>query len=104
MRYSEEEKAMLLEDWKQSGRSAWAYAKENGLSWQTFKNWTKGENETEQNFVEVPAVSSVCKEAVKQSMGIPEILIEKGEAKIYMPLATNHSQLRAVMEGLGTAL
>jgi len=104
MRYSEEEKTMWLEDWKTGGRSAWAYAKENGLNWQTFKNWTKDENETEQNFVEVPAVSSVCEDVVKQSMGIPEILIEKGEMKIYIPLVINHNQLRAVMEGLGTAL
>jgi len=104
MRYSEEEKAMWLEDWKTSGKGAWTYAKENGLNWQTFKNWKKDGNETEQNFVEVPAVSSVCEEVVKRSMSIPEILIEKGEVKIYIPLMINHQQLRAVMEGLGTAL
>jgi len=104
MRYSEEEKTMWLEDWKTGGRSAWAYAKENGLNWQTFKNWTKDENETEQNFVEVPAVSSADTVVAKQSMSIPKILIEKGEVKIYIPLVINHQQLRAVMEGLGTAL
>ncbi|MCL1836422.1 MAG: hypothetical protein FWG46_02610 [Treponema sp.] len=32
MRYSKEEKAMWLEDWWQSGKSAWVYAKENGLN------------------------------------------------------------------------
>jgi len=30
MQYSKEEKAMWLEDWRQSGKTAWAYAKENG--------------------------------------------------------------------------
>jgi transposase-like protein len=34
--YSKEEKAKRLEDWKQSGKSQWAYAKENGISPQTF--------------------------------------------------------------------
>jgi len=104
MRYNEEEKRMWLEDWKLSGKSAWAYAKENGLNQQTFINWTKTENETKQNFVEVPAVSSAYEEVEKQSMGIPEILIEKGEVKIYIPLVINQHQLRAVIEGLGAAL
>ena len=36
MKYSVEEKAMWLEDWKQSGKSKWGYAKENGLNTQTF--------------------------------------------------------------------
>jgi len=44
MNYSKEEKAMWLDDWRQSGKSAWAYAKENGLNLQTFKNWTKAED------------------------------------------------------------
>ena len=103
MRYSEEEKAMWLEDWKQSRKSAWAYAKDNGINQQTFIKWTKARNETEQNFVEVPAVSTANAAVVKSSMGIPEILIEKGEMKIYIPLLINHNQLRAVMEGLGAA-
>ena len=109
MRYSKEEKNVVvscrtLEDWKNSGRSAWAYAKENGLNQQTFINWTKAVNEAKQNFVEVPAVSSGETVVAKRAMGIPEILIEKGEVKIYIPLVINHNQLRAVMEGLGAAL
>ena len=31
MRYGKEEKAKLLEGWKQSGKSVRAYVKENGL-------------------------------------------------------------------------
>jgi len=104
MRYSEEEKAMWLEDWKQSGKSAWAYAKENGLNQQTLINWTKAGNETKQNFVEVKAASSADTVVAKQSMSIPEIHIEKGDVKIYIPLVINHNQLRAVMEGLGASL
>jgi len=104
MRYSEEEKRMWLEDWKASGKSAWAYAKENGLKQQTFINWTKAGDEAKQDFVEVQAVSSGDTVVAKRTMGIPEILIEKGEMKIYIPLVINHNQLRAVMEGLGAAL
>ena len=104
MKYSEEERTRWLEDWKLSGKSACAYAKENGLNQQTLINWTKKRNETKQNFVEVPAVSSTCEIVAKQRMGIPEILIEKGEVKIYIPLIINHNQLRAVIEGIGAAL
>ena len=104
MRYSEEEKTMWLEDWKSSGKSAWAYAKENGINQQTFINWTKAGNETKQNLVEIPAVSTANAAVVKQQISIPEILIEKWEVKIYIPLKINHNQLRAVMEGLGAAL
>ena len=72
MRYSEEEKTMWLEDWRNSGKSAWAYAKENGINQQTFIKWTKAGNEAKQNFVEVPAVSSEETVAAKRSMGISQ--------------------------------
>jgi len=98
MQYSEEEKAMWLEDWQQSGKSAWAYAKENGLNTQTFAKWTKPKTEAPKCFVEVPAqlVPPYC-----QSQ---EILIEKGDVKIHIPLALGRNELRAIMEGLGAAL
>jgi len=100
-RYSKEERAMWLEDWKGSGKNACAYAKENGLNQQTFINWTKAGNETKHHFVEVPSPSSAV---VKQSMGIPEMLVEKGDVKIYIPLYINPNQLRAVIEGIGASL
>jgi hypothetical protein len=53
MKFSEEEKAMWLEDWRGSGKSAWAYAKENGLTPQTFVRWTKSGTEEPPCFVEV---------------------------------------------------
>jgi hypothetical protein len=34
-RYSGEEKAKHLENWRGSGKRAWAYAKENGIKPQT---------------------------------------------------------------------
>jgi transposase-like protein len=98
MKFSEEEKRMWLEDWRRSGKSAWAYAKENGLNQQTFVKWTKSGTEEKPCFVEVPAQVPVL------SVNMPEILIEKGEVKIHIPLMTSRGELRAVMEGLGAVL
>ena len=98
MRYSEEERTMFLEDWKQSGKSAWNYAKENRLSWKTFKSWRENKTEAKPCFVEVPT------QIMKSPMRIPEILIEKGAVKIHVPLTIDSSELRAVMEGLGATL
>ena len=42
---SEQTEAQEPYDWRQRGKSAWAYAKENGLVPQTFVIWTKLENE-----------------------------------------------------------
>jgi hypothetical protein len=96
MKFSEEEKAMWLEDWTQSGKSAWAYAKENGLIPQTFVGWTKAETENKPCFVEVPtkAISVECRE---------EILIEKGEVKIHIPLTIGSSGLRTIIDALAGA-
>ena len=57
MKVSAEEKAMWLEDWRQSGKGAWTYAKENGISPQTFCSWVKREtqNTTCPGFVEMVA-------------------------------------------------
>jgi hypothetical protein len=80
MNFSKEEKAMWLEDWRQSGKTAWAYAKENGLVPQTFLGWAKPKNETSQALVEVPT------QAFQSTRLAKEMLIEKGEIKIHIPL------------------
>ena len=97
MRFSKEEKAMWLADWQHSGKSAWAYAKENGLVAQTFIRWTKEAPEPPQHFVEVAAQAMPLHH-------LPEMLIEKGDVKIHIPLSIGSGALRAVMEGLGAAL
>jgi transposase-like protein len=98
MKYSEEEKAMWLEDWRQSGKNAWAYARENGLIPQTFGSWTKSGKETKQVLVEIPTkvIQTIHQEQ--------EIFIEKGSMRIHIPLGIGTNELRAVMEGLGTGL
>ena len=105
MRISKTEKGMWLEDWRQSGKSSWAYAKENGLNPQTFVRWTKTETEakiqpeeSKMSFVEVPT------KVMTFSPQVQEILIEKGDVKIYIPLVMGRNELRAVMEWLGSAL
>jgi len=92
--YSKEEKAMWLEDWKQSGKSAWTYAQENGLKPQTFTNWTKGKKETKQLLVEIP------KRTFQSSRFQQEILIEKGEIKIHIPLEPVLEELQKAIAGL----
>jgi hypothetical protein len=96
MKFSEEEKAMWLEDWRNSGKSAWTYAKENGLTSQTFAGWTKAKTENEPCFVEVPA------EAISAERR-EEILIEKGEVKIHIPLTIGNGELRAIIGALAGA-
>ena len=98
MQYSREEKAMWVEDWRQSGKSAWAYAQENGLNQRTFVKWTKAASVAKPCFVEVaaPVIAPVTQ--------APEILIERGDVKIHIPLCAGNAGLRAVIESLGAAL
>jgi len=87
MKFREEEKAMWLEDWRRSGKKAWAYANENGLIPQTFVGWAKAKPGSKPCFVEI-ATKAISVE------GREEILIEKGEVKIHIPLTIGSSELR----------
>jgi transposase-like protein len=82
-KYSGEEKEMWLEDWGKSGKSTWSYAKANGISPATFKNWVVQGKSPEQapapRFVEVKAETSE-----RAAIG-PEILIKKGMSKSACP-------------------
>ena len=120
MQFSTEEKAMWLEDWRQSGKSAWAYAKENGLVPQTFVRWTKLENEPNIGFVEVSsgdlascsimgAAKSPTEQRLTEIMQNPhypqqKILIEKGDVKIHIPCGIDRSELLSIMGSLWRAL
>ena len=99
MHYSKEEKTKWLEGWQKSGRSAWSYAKANGLNPQTFVRWTRNrEAEAKSCFVEVPM------QVMTPVKNVSEILIEKGDVRIHIPLSAGCNELRAVMEGLGGVL
>ena len=99
MHFSKEQKTKWLEDWKQSGKSAWSFAKEKGLVPQTFSRWTKTELETKPCFVEIKT------QIIPSASYTPdEILVEKRDLKIHIPLSLGGDKLRAIMEGLGAAL
>jgi len=97
MKFSEEEKAMWLEDWRRSGKKAWTYAKENGLIPQTFAKWIKTSAQEKACFVEVMAPVMPGRESE------PEILVEKGGVKIHIPLTIGGTELRAIIEVLAGA-
>jgi len=94
MNYSKEEKARLLEDWRQSGKKAWTYAKEKGLIPQTFCSWVKRETKQEHGFVEIR------QQTIQPTSGI---LVEKGDVKIYIPLGMSTGELYTIMKGIGLA-
>ena len=98
MKYSKEEKAMWLEDWRQSGKGAWGYAKENGLVPQTFTSWTKPRSKNKQPLVEVPA------KTLQSTRHIQEILLEKGEVKMHIPLMVYSDELQKFIVTLAAAL
>jgi len=98
MRYSEEEKKMWLDDWQQSGKKAWSYAKENGLNPQTFVKWTKAKEEPKQSFVELPL------QVLPTPQYSQEILIEKGDVKIHIPVFLSSVELQTVLESIGRVL
>ena len=98
MKFSKEERAMRLEDWRESGKGAWAYAKENGILPQTFCGWVRQEVKSKSGFVEILKVKKPRQEALQ------EILIEKGEIKIHIPLSVWAYGAKVILEGLKAAL
>ena len=98
MQYSAEEKARLLKRWKRSGQSISAYVREQGLVRWTFTKWLKADREGKPRFVEVAA------EAIRPTEHKAEIVVEKGDIKIHIPLAIGSGGLRAVTEWLGATL
>ena len=96
MKISKEEKTRLLEEWKRSGKSAWAFAKEKGYKQQTFAKWVKAEKETQGGFVEI-------RQSVKSAIN-PEMLIEKGDIRIHIPLGMSSRELSAVIGSIKATL
>ena len=97
MKYSEEEKALWLEDWKQSGKKAWAYAKENGLIPQTFCSWTKRGIRAKEDFVEIKPKLAALSQAAR-------ITIEKGDIKICVPPGMDSKEFRTIIKALQAAI
>jgi len=108
MNYSREERAKLLEGWRRSGKSISAYVKEKGLVRWTFTKWLKAERDAKSGFVEVPAAAlnpmAHARRILQSTRHVQEILIEKGDVRIHIPLGGGSGELRAVMEWLGVAV
>ena len=100
MQYSKEEKARLLAGWEESGKSISAYVKEQGLVRWTFTRWLKEAREPEaaSGFVEVAA------RTVAPVMTVREIVIEKGDMRLRLPLDIRCNELRTVVEALGAVI
>jgi transposase-like protein len=92
-RYSTEEKAVWLEQWKASGKGARVFAEEHGLKGQTFSRWIKQQEGGGKQFVEIRPERIACCAG--------EIIVEKGDIKVHLPLGMRGKEIRAVMEGTG---
>ena len=77
-KYSAEEKEDLIEAWKESGKSKWAFAKEHELIPQTFLKWVAKKDETI-NFVELTSKLKPSKETNQK------IILERGNIKFKIP-------------------
>jgi hypothetical protein len=93
---------MWLEDWRRSGKKAWTYARENGLIPQTFCSWIKRESYSchgqAKPFVELPLQKIVTAQITQ------EILIERADLKIRIPIGLSVDEFRVVLEGLKASL
>ena len=106
-RYSVEERERLVEEWRQSGKSKWAFAKELGLSAQTLNNWTKkAEKEGKVQFVEVSA--QLEREADQGRTGLlgartfcaREVVVEQEDARVRLPQGATREDLALALEAL----
>jgi len=98
MRFSKEEKEKLLEEWKLSGKSAWSFAREKTLCQQTFAKWVRTEKERKNGFVQIAA------QKMSASRNSAEILIEKGDMKIHVPLNISSNEITTLLKGLQTSI
>jgi transposase-like protein len=97
-RYGEEEKAWLVEEWKASGKSKWAFAGELGLCYQTFSKWTQ-ERAIGQNFVEVGAKVEEERPARGDRTGYA-LVVQQGNILVHLPAGITAKDLAVVVQGL----
>jgi hypothetical protein len=83
-RYSETDKAWLVQEWEQSGKSKWAFAKELGLPYQTFRRWTLPPEGADQGFVEVSGKLAEGTAEPGERTGCA-LVVERGLFRIHFP-------------------
>jgi transposase-like protein len=91
-KYSREEKEALTAEWVETGTNKTAFARRHGINIQTFMNWTKENKAEEQRFVQL-AVPCKGKED-------GQIIIEKGNMRILLPLQTESEVLCKIFRSM----
>jgi len=93
-RYTKKEQQKHLENWEKGGLSKNAYAIASGISPRTFIGWTWQKGKTANNtFVEVDKAVIVS--------GTQDIVIEKADITIRLPLLTGLKEMQTVFMALG---
>ena len=91
--YTERERQEHIENWKKSNLAKTAYAKSAGIFPTTFYNWVKEKTrKKKQGFVEIN------KRLVARSG--QDIVIEKGDITVRIPLPTGANELQTVFSAL----
>ena len=86
---SAEEKKRLIEQWKESGKSRWTFAKEQGIGAQTLYKWTASAKEPS-GFVELRTGNKPV------FLNNREMILERGETRIRIPLEMSEREMNAV--------
>jgi transposase-like protein len=89
-RYSEEEKTKWLTEWEESGKSRWVFAKLQGLNPTTLDKWIRRRETGSGGFVEI------SKKFRQDSQISQEILIEKADIRIRLPLRAIETAARLI--------
>jgi transposase-like protein len=97
-RYSEEDKAWLVQEWEKSGKSRWAFARELGLHYQTFRKWTS-EPADRQNFVEIGKKLEEEAAEAGQRTGCA-LVVEHGAFLVHLPAGSTPQDLAVVVQAL----
>jgi hypothetical protein len=97
-RYSEADKAWLAQEWETSGKSRWAFAREWGFHYQTFRKWTS-EPAVGQNFVE--AGKKLEEEEAEPGPGTGcALMVEHGMFLVHLPAGSTAQDLAVVVQTL----
>jgi hypothetical protein len=101
-RYSEEEKAWLVEEWEKSGKSRRAFAKEWDLNYQALSNWSR-KPASAGGFVEgfVEVSGKLEEESPEQRPGsFCGMVIEHGSIRVRLPAGATRRDLELVVQAL----
>jgi transposase-like protein len=98
-RYSEADKAWLVQEWEQSGKTKWAFAKELGLPYQTFSRWTRQAAEGGHGFVEVSGKLEEEGAGQGERTGCA-LVVEHGFFRVHLPAGVTARDLAVVVQAL----